>query len=147
MRRLLVHVEMGGDNVVLAESLFCPADTRLCPLVKTTFVSKAAQRIAVRCHQHIEGEHLILANLARQSGIVETVLDSLAQTVNAIGILDEIIPVEMAQFGVSVVGLRGSLDVSGDGIARAACLHDVEYSVTHRQGAFACGTIGVYGFS
>ena len=44
VRCLLVHVEMGGDNVVLAESLFCPADTRLCPLVKTTFVSKAAQR-------------------------------------------------------------------------------------------------------
>ena len=65
VRSLLVHVEMGGDNVVLAEGLFCPADTRLCPLVKTTFVSKASQRIAVRCQQHIEGEHLVLADLAR----------------------------------------------------------------------------------
>ena len=147
VRCLLVHMEMGGDNVVLAEGLFCPADTRLCPLVKTTFVSKAAQRIAVGCHQYIEGENLVLADLASQSGIVEAVLYRLAQTVNSIGIFDEIITVEMAQFGVGVVGLRCSLDVSGDGITRAACLHDVEYGVTHRQGAFACGTIGVYGFS
>ena len=143
---LLVQVKMGGDNVVLTESLFCPADTRLCPFVETPFVGKAAQRIAVGCHQHMEGEHLVLADLARQSGIVETMLYSLAQTDNSIGISDEIISVEMAQFGVGVVGLRGSLDVPGDGVAGVACLHDVEYSVTHRQAAFACGTIGVYGF-
>lgn len=41
--------------------------------------------------------------------------DYLAQTVNSIGIFDEIITVEMAQFGVGVIGLGASLDVSGDG--------------------------------
>ena len=116
VRSLLVHVEMSGDNVVLAESLFCPAYTLPCPLVEETFIGKTAQRIAVGCHQHSECEHLVLADLASQTGIVEAVLDSLAQTDNAIGIFDEIIAVEMAQFGVGVVGLRGSLDVSGDGV-------------------------------
>ncbi len=105
VRSLLVHVEMSGDNVVLAESLFCPAYTLPCPLVEETFIGKTAQRIAVGCHQHIECEHLVLADLASQTGIVEAVLYSLAQTDNAIGIFDEIITVEMAQFGVGVVGL------------------------------------------
>lgn len=69
----------------------------------------------------MECEHLVLADLTSQSGIVEAVLYRLAQTVNVIGIFDEIISVEMAQFGVGVVGLRGSLDVSGDGVAGAIC--------------------------
>lgn len=49
--------------------------------------------------------------------MVKAVLDCLAQTVNSIGIFDEIIAVEMAQFGVGVIGLSASLDVAGDGIA------------------------------
>ena len=47
--------------------------------------------------------------------MVKSMLDCLAQTVNTIGIFDEIITVEMAQFGVGIVGLGASLDVSGDG--------------------------------
>lgn len=78
--------------------------------------------------------------------MVEAVLDSLAQTVNDIGIFDEIIAVEVSQFGMGVVGLGASLDVSGDGVAGTACLHDVEYGVTHRQARFCRGTIAVYGF-
>ena len=47
--------------------------------------------------------------------MVKSVPDCLAQTVNSIGIFYEIIPVEMSQFGVGVIGLGASLDVSGDG--------------------------------
>lgn len=47
--------------------------------------------------------------------MVKAVLDCLAQTVNSIGIFDEIITVKMAQFGVGIVGLSASLDVSGYG--------------------------------
>ena len=54
--------------------------------------------------------------------------------------------VEVSQFGMGVVGLGASLDVSGDGVAGTACLHDVEYGVTHRQARFCRGTIAVYGF-
>ena len=147
VRCLLVHMEMGGDNVVLAEGLFCPADTRLCPLVKTTFVSKAAQRIAVGCHQYIEGENLVLADFPRQSGMVETVADCIAQTPDTFRVSDEILTVKVSQFGMGVVGLSASLDVSGDGVAGTACLHDMEYGVTHRQACFCRGTIAVYGFS
>jgi len=47
--------------------------------------------------------------------MVKAMLDCLAQTVNSIGIFDEIIPVKMAQFDMGIVGLGASLDVSGDG--------------------------------
>ena len=38
-------------------------------------------------------------------------LDSLAQSCHSVGIPDEVIAVEVAQFGVGVVGLSASLDV------------------------------------
>ena len=79
--------------------------------------------------------------------MVKAMLDCLAQTVNSIGIFDEIITIEITQFDMGIVGLDASLDVSGDGGALTCCLHDVEYGVTHRQAYLWCGTIGVYGFS
>lgn len=56
----------------------------------------------------------------------------LAQTADPFRVSDEVVTVEVSQFGMGVVGLGSSLDVSGDGIAGTACLHDVEYGVTHR---------------
>ena len=37
---LLVHVEMCADNIILSESLLCPADTRLRPFVEPVFIGK-----------------------------------------------------------------------------------------------------------
>lgn len=47
--------------------------------------------------------------------MVKAMLDCLAQTVNSIGIFDEIITVEITQFDMGIVGLGASLDVSSDG--------------------------------
>ena len=124
-----------------------PSYTRLSPLVEPSFIGKSVQGFTVGCQQDIESEHLVLTYLPRQSGMVETVADCLAQTTDTFRVSDEILPVEVFQFGMGVVGLGASLDVSGDGVAGTACLHDVEYGVTHRQACFCRGTIAVYGFS
>ena len=107
----------GNDNIIHPESLLCPADTRLCPFVEPTFIGKPAKCLAVGRKEDIEGEHLILADLARQPGMVKTVLYSLAQTADPIGVSDKIVTVEMTEFGMGVVRLGASLDVSGDGVA------------------------------
>lgn len=146
VRCLLVHVQMRPDNIRFAECLLHPFDTRLRPIVEAAFVGKSSQGIAVGCQQDMEGKHLVLADLACKPGMVKPMLDCLAQTADTIRVSDEVVPVEMSQFGMGVVGLGASLDMSGDCVAGTACLHDVEYSVTHRQACFCRGTIAVYGF-
>lgn len=47
--------------------------------------------------------------------MVNAVLDSLAQSYHSVGIPYEVIAVEVSEFGVGIVGLCASLDVSGDG--------------------------------
>lgn len=89
-----------------------PSYTRLSPLVEPSFIGKSVQGFTVGCQQDIESEHLVLTYLPRQSGMVETVADCLAQTTDTFRVSDEILPVEVFQFGMGVVGLDASLDVS-----------------------------------
>ena len=115
VRCLLVHVQVCAHYVSCSECFFCPADTRLRPLVQPAFIGKPTQGFAVGRKQDIEREDLVLGDLACKPGMVNAVLDSLAQSCHSVGIFDEVIAVEVAQFGVGVVGLCASLDVSGDG--------------------------------
>ena len=114
MRSALVHVQCGSDNIVAAEGIARPSDVVGNPFVESSFIGKSAQGFAVGCQQDIKCEHLILTDLPRHSGMVETVADCLAQTTDTFRVSDEILPVEVSQFGMGVVGLSASLDVSGD---------------------------------
>lgn len=89
---------------------------------------------------------MTLVDLPRQPGMIDTVADCFAQTADTFLVSDEILPVEVSQFGMGVVGLGALLNVSGNGIAGTACMHDVVFGITHRQECFCRGTIAVNGF-
>lgn len=107
VRCLLVHVQVCAHNVSRSECFLCLADTRLRPLVQSAFIGKPTQGLAVGRKQDIEREDLVLADLARKSGMVDAVLDSLAQSCHSVGIFDEVIAVEVAQWCTGYTGYSG----------------------------------------
>ena len=107
VRCLLVHVQMCAHHVGRSECFLCPADARLRPLVQPAFIGKTTQGFAVGRKQDIERENLVLADLARQPGMIDAVLDSLTQTRHSVGILDEVIAVEVAQWCTGYTGYSG----------------------------------------
>ena len=85
MRRLLVQMQEGRDDVFLSESLLQPAAGILGPSIQLSGLPDTLHIFGASGEHDTQGPHLVLSDLALQPGIVQSVLDRFCAVGNSFG--------------------------------------------------------------
>ena len=135
MRGRFVAVYDGRDDILRSEGLAQPGEVVGVPLRKPPLLLDALHRV-VRTGQHdADHAHLVGADLAREAGVFESVVDCLRTVGHLLGKLDELL-VEAGAFGRSVGGYLRAGDVGGHGRLVARGFVKMQDGISHGTDVF-----------
>ena len=130
MRRLLVQMQDGRDDVFLSESLLQPAAGILGPSIQLPGLPDALHIFGASGEHDTQGTHLVLSDLAFQSCIVQSVLNRFGAVGNSFGEFYQFF-IEVGKCRYDVGGCYSPLDVSRHGGVRSGRLFDMQYDIAH----------------
>ena len=143
MRGRFVAVHDGRDDILRSEGFAQPGEVVGAPLRKPSLLLDALHRV-VRTGQHdADHPHLVGADLARETGVFESVVDRLRTVGHLLGELDELL-IEAGAFGRSVGGYLCAGDVGGHGGLVARGFVEMQDGISHGTVVFRrlCGRRG-----
>ena len=130
MRGRFVAVHDGRDDILRSEGLAQPGEVVGTPLRKPPLLLDALHRV-VRTGQHDANHaHLVGADLAREAGVFEAVVDRLRAVGHLLRKLDELL-VEAGALGRSVGGYLRAGDVGGHGRLVARGFVEMQDGISH----------------
>ena len=135
MRRLLVQMQDSRDDVFLSESLLQPAAGILGPSIQLPGLPDALHIFGASGEHDTQGPHLVLSDLAFQSGIVQPVLDRFRAVGHSLGELYQFF-IEVGKCCYDIGGCYSPLDVSRHGGVRTGRFFDMQYNIAHNGSSF-----------